>query len=69
MKHPVIENMLDNLAQKMFGTSRKDGCCVSCGNTKVFYDDFNDDISRREYDISKLCQKCQDSVFAEAEDD
>ena len=26
--------------------------------------DFNNDISRREYAISGLCQSCQDQVFA-----
>lgn len=29
---------------------------------------FKDDLSRREYQISGLCQKCQDEVFAEPKD-
>lgn len=28
-------------------------------------DDFKDDLSRKEYQISGLCQKCQDSVFGD----
>ena len=34
--------------------------CVSCDGVAT---DFKDDLSRREYSISGLCQKCQDEVF------
>lgn len=34
--------------------------CVSC---KEPADHFKDNISIKEYSISGLCQKCQDSVF------
>lgn len=30
---------------------------------------FNDELSRREYTISGLCQSCQDLVFQEPEED
>lgn len=33
---------------------------VGCGGPAI---DFRDDLSRREYTISGLCQKCQDSFF------
>jgi len=34
--------------------------CVSCGGPAS---EFRDAISEKEYKISKMCQKCQDSVF------
>lgn len=36
--------------------------CPLCGNP-VNFEDFRDDLSRREFKISGLCQKCQDEVF------
>lgn len=38
--------------------------CVTCDNEITdLKKDFRDDISRKEYGISHLCQKCQDEVF------
>lgn len=34
--------------------------CVWCGNSAV---EFTDELSRKEYSISGLCQKCQDKMF------
>jgi len=36
------------------------GCCASCGNKNL---QFRDEVSRKEYTISLLCQACQDTVF------
>jgi len=38
----------------------EEGFCVSCGKKIT---GFKDEISHKEYQISGLCQKCQDSVF------
>lgn len=38
------------------------GKCPTCGN-EIDPDDFNDDLSRKEWRISGMCQKCQDGVF------
>jgi CRISPR/Cas system-associated protein Cas10 (large subunit of type III CRISPR-Cas system) len=38
----------------------RNATCVWCGSHIT---GFRDDISRREYIISHLCQKCQDGVF------
>ena len=38
------------------------GKCPFCGKT-VESDEFRDDISKEEFKISGLCQKCQDNVF------
>ena len=37
--------------------------CVDCKTFKVEANDFRDDLSRKEYMISALCQSCQDGVF------
>ena len=42
--------------------------CVSC-DTEIRHHDFRDDISKKEYGISGMCQGCQDSVFGEPEPD
>lgn len=44
------------------------GLCPVC-QSPVYEKDFIDEISRREYSITGLCQKCQDILFAEPEED
>ena len=36
--------------------------CPFC-KKEIRQQDFKDELSRREYDISGLCQKCQDEMF------
>lgn len=43
------------------------GRCPMCSEP-INTDDFKDDLSRREYAISGLCQSCQDWVFNPTED-
>ena len=38
------------------------GVCVTCPSA-IEEDDFKDDLSKKEYSISGMCQECQDSVF------
>jgi len=63
-KSPEMENFLEDFAKEVFGRSRaasgETQTCVICGG-EVNY--FRDELSAREYRISKMCQKCQDSVF------
>ena len=65
MKSPEMENLLDKLAIAQFGRSRKDPICVFCGSNKIKPEDFKDDLSRKEFTISRMCQVCQDSIFEE----
>jgi len=44
---------------------KEKGVCVLCGSKRINQTDFKDDISRREYRISGMCQDCQDEVFTE----
>jgi len=45
---------------------KKLGICPFC-KKKVDENSFKDDLSRREFEISGLCQKCQDDFFKESE--
>ncbi len=63
-KSPQMETFIDISARKMFGRTRtgaiNSDMCVCCGGDALF---FMDELSRREYSISGLCQKCQDKTF------
>jgi hypothetical protein len=70
MKNQNLENMLNNLAQYAgFKQDRQTAfatrTCVQCGNEAR---EFADVISSREYNISGMCQVCQDKIFVEDED-
>ncbi len=58
------EPFLEEFAMDAFGRSRAvcqaTSTCVQCGQPAI---EFTDEISRREYHISKLCQVCQNKVF------
>jgi hypothetical protein len=59
-KAPFIESLLSALT----GVSRvgavHEASCVTCGGEARM---FRDDLSRKEYTISAMCQDCQDKVF------
>ncbi len=40
----------------------QNGICPFC-KQKINSDNFKDELSHREYEISGLCQKCQDKTF------
>lgn len=50
----------DELAVALFGRERHGDVCVTCGGP---VGEFRNELSRKEYGISGMCQKCQDSVF------
>jgi len=63
-KSPAITQFLE----ENFGrsTAIQENVCVpepiGCGRP-VDMSEFRDDLSRREYRISGLCQSCQDAIF------
>jgi len=65
MKTAAMENMLDDMAKELFGRGRKvamdNQMCVICGDDA---NHFTNELSRREYGISGMCQSCQDGVFS-----
>ena len=64
-----LEQFKEEMAFKLFGRSRTlaiaGNQCVKCGELAT---DFSDEISRKEYGISGLCQCCQDGIFGGGED-
>lgn len=65
MKKPeeVAELLLGKPAGILFPEAVEDirnKKCPMCGGD---IGEFKDEISKREYEISGLCQKCQDGVF------
>lgn len=65
-KSKEVKKFLDNFTEKSFGKSKtkceEQKICVFCHNV-INMEDFRDDLSRKEYSISGLCQKCQDDMF------
>lgn len=63
-KAPELENFLNGFGQSLSGNARNSGKCVFCADSKVLSrKDFKDDLSWKEFGISRLCQKCQDQTF------
>jgi len=57
------EELLRKLRFNRQADAVKQGKCPTCGET-IDLDDFKDDLSRREFRISGMCQKCQDKTFS-----
>lgn len=62
IKHPDIEDFIYATTGIDRRQTIKSNKCSICG-TSVSEDSFRDDISRREYHISGMCQYCQDETF------
>jgi|TARA_R110000751_G_C13700873_1_gene473350 hypothetical protein len=64
-----LNTFKEEMAIKLFGRSpsvcKAGGQCVKCGEFDL---EFTDEISRREYGISSLCQPCQDGIFGTEEE-
>ena len=65
IKSPSIEDFLTALTGISRVAAVRGGTCTSCKTTKITEDTFRDDLSRKEFTISGLCQTCQDDVFGE----
>jgi len=69
-KAPAIQKILDATAELQWGRTRTASLdsktCVCCGKSAT---SFTDDLSKREYSISGLCQTCQDTTFGVDDDD
>jgi len=63
-KSKEMSEALDTIQNLIFGRTRtisisEDVCAICDGKA----DTFRNDISKKEYSIGGMCQKCQDSVF------
>lgn len=63
-RSPQVEQVLDALSEVM-GGSRSPGKCAACPREFDPKEEFVDGLSRKEYEISNLCQQCQNSVFSD----
>jgi len=61
-----VDELVDVVAREAFGRSRTAASallvCVSCAKPP---EAFRDKASEREWEISRLCQACQDAFFKE----
>jgi len=61
-KHPALENLLEKMTGRT--TQIRQNRCINppigCGEPAI---EFDDELSKKEYRISGLCQACQDKVF------
>jgi hypothetical protein len=59
-----MKALQNEIAKEFFGRSATEAfieaICVDCGKP---IEGFRDEISEKEYRITGLCQKCQDSIF------
>ncbi len=65
-KAPGIQAFLDNLTMATTGHVRTEKSCPLCGKPPG---EFKDELSKREFDISGMCQECQDKAFSGEEDE
>jgi len=63
-RHPDIQAVVDATSPSPLGQARSEqlGVCAFCQAT---LGKFRNELSQREYKISGLCQKCQDSTFGQ----
>lgn len=65
-KSPQMEEFLERFAGR--STAIKEDKCVpppmGCGGPAT---EFRDEVSKEEYRISGLCQRCQDAIFGSEE--
>jgi len=57
-KSPQLTDFLEQTMGRT--TAIKSDTCATCGKPAT---QFKDDLSRREYTISGMCQACQDEIF------
>ena len=63
-KSPAIDHFLSTLMGKSRQVVIRNGLCMTCdtqGNLSPR--NWKDDLSRKEYTISGMCQSCQDEFF------
>jgi hypothetical protein len=58
-----VEAALDSWMGKSRVRTIANGECMTCDMIGITADSFRDELSIKEYTISGMCQKCQDSVF------
>jgi len=65
-KHPQVDALLTGLTGKSRVETVAGNRCTTCDDPDM---DFRTELDRREYRISGMCQRCQDSVFGSSEEE
>jgi len=64
VKAKPMRDFLDSVSLDVYGITRTEAIesniCVDCHGPAT---EFVDQLSRKEYSISGLCQECQDKIF------
>jgi hypothetical protein len=71
-KAPQVDALLSEIIfnGKDRVTCISEGICVTCDEARgLVATSFRDDISRKEYSISGMCQSCQDEVFGHEDEE
>ena len=56
------KEMMETLRLGKFVEAVEQNKCPICGN-EIVISEFKDPVSLREYEISGICQECQDKIF------
>ncbi|MHC4835901.1 MAG: hypothetical protein ACYTCN_08200 [Planctomycetota bacterium] len=59
-KDPAIDALITLLTGYSRQEAIEEGACATCGEEAS---KFRDEVSEREYQISGMCQSCQDDAF------
>ena len=59
-RSPQLQQFIDSMAVKLLGWDGDPKHCHTC-NSPI--GEFRDEISAREFEISGMCQDCQDKTF------
>jgi len=59
-KAPAIDLLISRMTGKSREQQLASELCMTCSGDAT---DFKDDLSRKEYTISGMCQDCQDRIF------
>jgi len=62
-KHPIIEALLTEFTGRSREFSIAEGLCATCDADGLEIHSFRDTLSVNEYQISGMCQGCQDDIF------
>lgn len=68
-KSPGMLREIDKVAKELGGpglSALKESKCVLCNGSA---EKFDDELSKKEYALSGMCQACQDIAFAEPDED
>ncbi len=70
-KNPELMALINSLIPKFITREYAiaEGLCVICEATDIEIHSFTDDVSVKEYQISGMCQVCQDKVWDTIEED